>query len=142
MPSNPPEASALDPSVLLAIDVIRRAVAGEQVERRQMVLRDYDPAPHCCHDNVRAWVELHPEFKQVFGFFVANQQEDDTSIVIAHSAVADTDGTLCDITPGESRYRYPFVRHVGTEAEFDLIAAKEPFWLEIPNDLLRELRVI
>jgi hypothetical protein len=73
---------------------------------------------------------------------VANQRAIDTSIVIAHSAVEDPSGTLCDITPSETMYSYPFVRHVGTKAEFELIADKEPFFLEIPNSLLRKLGVI
>src|ERR1700738_3971108 len=112
--------SALDPATLLAISVIRRAVAGEGVELRQKVLRHDDPTAHRCHDNVREWVKLYPKLKHVYGFFAANQGA--TSVVIAHSAVEEPDGTLCDITPSESKCRYPFVRHVGTEAEFELIA--------------------
>lgn len=62
--------------------------------------------------------------------------------MIAHSVVAGTDSTLCDITPSELDVRYPFVRHVGTLEEFELIAASEPFTLEVSNSLLRRLGVI
>jgi hypothetical protein len=132
----------LDPATKLAVSVIRRALAGESVALMEKVLRGYEPTPHRCHDNVREWVTLYPKYKHLYGFLVANQQEIDTSIVIAHSAIEDTDGTLCDITPSDAMCRYPFVRHVGTEVEFELIAGKEPFFLEIPNSLLRKLGVI
>jgi hypothetical protein len=132
----------LDPATNLAVSVIRRAVAGDCVELVQKDLIRYDPTAHRCHDNVREWVKLYPKYKHVYGFLVSNQRAIDTSVVIAHSAVEDTDGTLCDITPSESEYRYPFVRHVGTEAEFELIAAREPFMLEVSNSLLRELGVL
>jgi hypothetical protein len=132
----------LDPATNLAVDVLRRAVAGQTVELVEKVLRDYEPTSHLCHDNVREWVKLYPKYKQVYGFLVANQRDTDTSVVIAHSVVEDTDGTLCDITPSESEFRYPFVRHVGSDAEFELIAGKEPYMVEIANSLLRQLRVI
>ena len=135
-------ASELDPALTLAVSVIRRALAGECVELKEKVLRDYVPTAHLCHENVREWVKLYPKYKHVYGFLVANQREIDTSIVIAHSAVEDIDGALNDITPNDAKCRYPFVRHVGTEAEFELIAGKEPFFLEVPNSLLRELGVI
>lgn len=135
-------ACELDPATNLAVSVIRRALAGESVELVEKVLTHYEPTAHRCHDNVREWVKLYPKYKQVNGFLVANQQAIDTSIVIAHCAVEDTEGTLCDITPSDAMYRYPFVRHVGTEAEFELIAGREPFLLEIPNHLLRRLGVI
>jgi hypothetical protein len=142
MSSNPPEGSALDPATLLAISVIRRCVAGDCVPLVDKTLRDFVPTPHRCHDNVREWVALYPKYQQVRGFLVANQPHNDTTIVISHSVVADTDGTLCDITPNDAEFRYPFVRHTGTNEEFELIAAKEPFMLEVPNALLRSLGVI
>jgi hypothetical protein len=131
--------SAVDPAIALAVKVISRLVVGEGVELRQMDLTNLDATVHRCHDNVREWIKLHPEHKHVYGFLVADQGA--TSVVIAHSAVEDTDGTLCDITPSESDYRYTFVRHVGTEAEFDLIDGKERSMLEIPNRLLQKLGV-
>lgn len=135
--------SELGPAMSLAISVIRRCVAGDCVPLVEKTLIRYDPTPHRCHDNVREWVALHPEFQHVRGFLVANRQPiSDGTLVIPHSAVADTDGTLCDITPSQLDVRLPFVRHVGTPEEFELIAAHEPFTLEVPNGLLRHLGVI
>ncbi len=128
--------------MLLAVSVLRRAVAGETVELIEMTLRDYDPTPHLCHDNVKEWVELHPQHEHVRGFLVSNDRETDTSLVVAHSVVGDTDGTLRDITPNEAYHRYPFVRHIGTLQEFELIAAHEPYMVQVPNSLLRQLGVI
>jgi hypothetical protein len=133
----------LDPAMLLAISVIKRCLAGEGVETRQMVLRDWQPTTHMCHDNVREWVAMHPQHKHVFGFLVANRYPiSNGTLVVPHSVVGDTDGTLCDITPSELMVRYPFVPHVGTTEEFKLIADKEPFTLEVPNALLLQLGVI
>jgi hypothetical protein len=132
----------LDPATRLAVGVIRRALAGECVELREKILTHYDPTPHLCHHNAREWVAVHPEHKHVYGFLVANHRETDTSMVIAHSVVEDTEGRLCDITPNDAENRYPFVRHIGSDDEFELIAGKEPFLLEIPNSLLRQLGVI
>jgi hypothetical protein len=127
----------------LAISVIRRCVAGDCVELVEKTLTAYQPTPHLCHDNVREWVARYPQFQQIYGFFVANRRPiSDGTLVIAHSAVADTEGALCDITPSELDVRLPFVRHLGTIEEFDLIAAREPFTLEVPNSLLRSLGVI
>ena len=133
----------LDPAMRLAVSVIRRARAGECVELIEMVLKRFEATPHRCHDNVREWVAMHPELEHVRGFLVANQAEIDTSLVISHSVVGvPKDGTVRDITPNDAKYRYPFVRHIGTLEEFELIAGKEPFMLEVPNALLRKLGVI
>lgn len=134
--------SELTPAMSLAISVIKRCVAGDCVPLVEKALRDYQPTPHRCHDNVREWVALYPKYQQVRGFLVANQAETDTSLVIAHSVVKDTDGTLCDITPTDAFFRYPFVTHLGSLEEFNLIAAQEPFMLELPNALLRKLGVV
>jgi hypothetical protein len=37
----------------------------------------------------------------------------------AHSVVEDADGTLYDITPSRASRRYPFIRHEGSEEEFN-----------------------
>ena len=52
------------------------------------------------------------------------------------------DGSLNDITPSEFDVLYPFVPHTGTPEEFELIAASEPFMVEVPNALLRQLAII
>src|SRR5258706_3222356 len=133
----------LDERMRLAIGVIRRCLAGEGVELQQKTLTRYDPTLHRCHDNVREFVAKFPAYTHVCGFFVANRQPiADTTLVIAHSAVRAPDGSLNDITPSELDVRHPFVPHTGTPEQFELIAATEPFMVEVPNALLRALFII
>jgi hypothetical protein len=73
----------------------------------------------------------------VFGFLVGPSLYG--TLVIAHSAVGAPDGSLNDITPSESEFAYPFVSHTGSREEFELIAAVDPFMIEVPNRLLDEL---
>lgn len=120
-----------------AISVVERCLAGDCVPLVEKTLRDYQPMAHLCHDNVREWIKLYPKYQHVRGFLVANRPEPDTTLMIAHSAVEGTDGTLCDKTPSDFYARLPFVRRVGTLEEFELIAAHEPFMVETPNALLR-----
>lgn len=120
----------------------RRCIAGDCVPLVEKALRDYRPTPNRCHDNVREWVVRYPKYQHVPGFLVSNQREFDTTLVVAHSVVADTDATLCDITPNDADFRYPFVRHVGTNEAFELIAARTPFMLEVPNSMLRQVVTI
>jgi hypothetical protein len=130
------ELNDLDPAMRLAISVIKRVIAGECGPLEQKGLKHYDPTLHRCHDNVREFVEKFPECKHVFGFLVAQRKILDDTLVIAHSAVETPDGSLVDITPSESEFAYPFVRHVGTPEEFDLIAVK-PHMIGVPNSLVR-----
>jgi hypothetical protein len=129
--------SGIDPAMRLALSVIKRAVAGECGPLEQRGLKHYDPTLHRCHDNVREFVEKYPECKHVFGFLVAQRKILDDTLVIAHSAVETPEGLLVDITPSESEFSYPFVRHVGTPEEFELIA-DDPFMIEVPNSLVRQ----
>ncbi len=137
------DVSDLDRRMRLAIGIIQRCLAGEGVELQQKTLTRYDPTPHRCHDNVREFVEKYPKCTHIRGFLVANRQPiADTTLVIAHSAVGAPDGSLNDITPSELAARYPFVPHAGTPEDFELIAAREPYMVEISNVLLRRLLII
>jgi hypothetical protein len=130
----------LDPRFRFAVGIVRRCLAGEGIELQQKELKRYEPTVHRCHDNVREFVEKYPACTHVRGFLVANRQPiADTTLVIAHSVVGAPDGSLHDITPSELDASYPFVPHTGTPEEFELIAASDPFMVEIPNDLLRDL---
>jgi hypothetical protein len=51
--------------------------------------------------------------------------------LMAHSAVETEDGTLCDITPHEASTDYPFIRHLGTDEEFELFGRVEYFDLPV-----------
>jgi hypothetical protein len=129
----------LDPATRLAIIVIKRCIAGEGVELQQKIPTRYEPTLHRCHDNVREFVAKYPKCKHVYGFFIADRRPlSDGTLVIPHSAVEAPDGSLNDITPSELDVRYPFVPHTGTREEFELIAAAEPFMIEVPHLLLRQ----
>lgn len=135
--------SDLDHRMRLAVDIIQRCLAGEGVELQEKILTRYEPSLHRCHDNVREFVEKYPHLTHVLGFYVANRLPiADTTLVIAHSVVGAPDGSLNNITPSELDVRYPFVPHTGTPEEFALIAASEPYMVEIPNALLRRLSII
>jgi hypothetical protein len=131
------ELSDLDPAMRLAISVIKRCVVGEGVPLEYRTLKHFKPTPHRCHDNVREFVALYPNYCHVFGFLVAQRKILDDTLVIAHSAVGMPDASLVDITPSESDFTYPFVRHEGTPEEFQLIAA-DPHMVEVPNSFVRQ----
>ncbi len=108
----------------LARSVVGRL--GEQVRLVRMAARigDWQPVPNYCHDNVREWVARMPHHKQVYGFIVFDARQAIGCIqVMAHSAVEDESGALCDITPNDAARDHPFIRHSGTEQEFARFAA-------------------
>ncbi len=137
------ESPHFNPRLQFAIGIVRGCLGGEGIELQQKVLKYHKPTLHRCHDNVREFVEKFPECRHVRGFLVANRQPiADTTLVIAHSVVGAPDGSLNDITPSELEVSYPFVRHTGTLDEFERIAAAEPFMIEVPNAILRNLSMI
>jgi hypothetical protein len=137
------ESPHFDPRLQFAIGIVRRCLGGEGIELQQKVLKYYEPTLHRCHDNVREFVEKFPECIHVRGFLVANRQPiADTTLVIAHSVVGAPDGSLNDIRSSEIETSFPFVRHTGTLDDFERIAAAEPFMIEVPNAILRNLSMI
>ena len=78
------------------------------------------PRPNCCHDNVKAWVRLHPADRRVCGWVILTE-----GMLAAHSVVADKAGVLFDITPidvDQSRQRLRFFAHPGDDTSFDAFA--------------------
>jgi hypothetical protein len=74
-----------------------------------------------CHDNVAIWVAKNPQHKHVHGFIYMDLRPHAQYIrLMAHSAVESEDGTLCDITTHEASIDFPFIRHLGTDEEFEL----------------------
>ena len=59
---------------------------------------------------------------------------------MAHSAVETKDGTLWDITPHEASVNYPFIRHLGTNEEFELFGRVGYFDLRAHAWLRRKAR--
>jgi hypothetical protein len=80
---------------------------------------DWLPVAQHCHANVDIWVHRSPAHKRAKGFVLIGP-EFGVWRVLAHSLVELEDGTLIDITPQSvSEYRFPFVRHIGTDKEFE-----------------------
>jgi hypothetical protein len=83
---------------------------------------DWLPLPHRCHDNVAAWVSRSPQHSAARGdvIFPPNPLYGGV-IVQAHTIVKMEEG-LFDITPSGASQPYPFVRHAGTDEEFEAMA--------------------
>ena len=115
--------------IAFAKSVVARRSEAVFVPLREVGMRsddgtpDWHPQPKFCHDNVATWVAKSPEHKHVRGYvlfdfrFLLGVWQ-----VQAHSVVELEDGTLIDITPSGVSRLYPFVRHTGTEDEFEEMA--------------------
>jgi hypothetical protein len=91
-----------------------------RIPSRQVHLDDWKPAPNKCHENVNHWVRLNPECAAVRGWIFWLPHETERCRFIAHS-VAEEQGDLIDIAPirpGSPREMLLFLRHLGTEEEF------------------------
>ncbi len=85
-----------------------------------------------CHDQVAIWVAKKPQHKHVHGFIYMDLRPNAQCIpLIAHSAVETEDRTVYDITPHEISIDYPFIRHLGTDEEFELFGRVEHFDLPV-----------
>lgn len=70
--------------------------------------------------------------RHVYGFIYIDLRPHTQYIrLMAHSAVETDDGTLCDITPPEAAIDYPFIRHLGTDDEFQLFGGVGHFDLPV-----------
>jgi hypothetical protein len=113
---------------VMAADAIDRRSTAEAYRRRSVRLLDtaggpdWLPAAHHCHANVDRWVRYSPAHKRVRGFVLFGPQFG-VWRVTAHSLVELADGTLVDITPHGASQLYPFVRHIGTNEQFEEFAS-------------------
>jgi hypothetical protein len=111
----------------IAIDAIGRRSTAETYQSRDVKLLDntggpdWLPLAHHCHANVKTWVHYSPNHKRVRGFVLFGPMFD-VWRVMAHSLVEFDDGTLIDITPHGASQAYPFVRHLGSDEEFEEFA--------------------
>jgi hypothetical protein len=111
----------------LALAVLDRRSNAEAYECREVRLIDNEGGPdwlplaHHCHANVQMWVHHSPAHKRVKGFVLFGP-EFGVWKVLAHSLVELEDGRLVDITPHGASQQYPFVRHIGTDEEFEEFA--------------------
>jgi hypothetical protein len=84
---------------------------------------DWEPQPKHYHANVAAWVSRCPQHKHIRGYGIFDLRLlYGVWQVHAHSVVELEDGRLIDITPSGVSQLYPFVRHLGTDEEFEAMA--------------------
>jgi hypothetical protein len=121
-----------DAIACLAKSVVKRL--DQSVILRRIVARigEWTPTVNRCHDNVAIWVAKNPQHKHVYGFIYVDLRPNEQCIrLMAHSAVETEDGALCDITPLEASIDYPFIRHSGTDEEFELFGRVGHFDLTV-----------
>ena len=105
----------------LAISAVKRLHQSVTLCRRVVHIGEWTPSVNRCHDNVAIWVAKRPQHKHVRGFVYMDLRPGAPCIrLMAHSAVETEDGTLWDITPHGASINYPFIRHLGTDEEFEL----------------------
>jgi hypothetical protein len=125
----------------LAISVVKRLDQSVILRRKVAHIGEWTPTVNRCHDNVAIWVAKRPAHKHVRGFIYMDLGPNAQCIrLMAHSAVETEDGTLCDITPHEASINYPFIRHLGTDAEFELFGRVGHFDLPAHAWLRRKAR--
>jgi hypothetical protein len=111
----------------LARDALRRIGMAETYRSATVRIEnrangeEWLPAPHYCHDNAKIWVTHTPAHKRVKGFVVLGPLFG-VYKVMAHSLIEVEDGTLVDITPHGASQHYPFVRHIGSDEDFEEFA--------------------
>jgi hypothetical protein len=102
----------------LIIGICRRINEAVPVPpRRVNFLSGEEPAANKCHENVNRWIGENPQNTPVRGWLVSGL------VLDAHSALAEPDGILFDITPLPMPGLL-FLRHLGTEAEFWFIVGR------------------
>jgi hypothetical protein len=122
----------MDAIARLAVLVVKRQHQSVILRRKVVHIGGWVPTINRCHDNVAIWVAKNPQHKHVHGFICMDLRPNATCIrLMAHSAVEAEDGTLCDITPHEASTDYPFIRHLGTDEEFELFGRIEYFDLPV-----------
>jgi hypothetical protein len=84
---------------------------------------DWSPKPHACYANVDTWVRMCPDYRAIRGWVAFDQTmlRPPKFHFAAHSVLQFPDGTLFDITPSGVSIPYPFIRHPGTNEEFDAL---------------------
>jgi hypothetical protein len=111
----------------MAIGAVQRRTSSETYHARVVQLLDaegrvlWEPKAHACHSNVETWVRYSAAHKRIRGFLLQGPIVGFWK-VLAHSLVQVEDGSLIEITPREGNQPHPFVRHLGTDDEFDAFA--------------------
>ena len=88
------------------------------LQRAEIEGGDWQPEPNMCHQNVTTWCELKPDFKIARGWLYFDLPGLNYVKFVAHSAVIDPSGELCDLTPSNASQDYPFILSRLSEDEY------------------------
>lgn len=103
----------------MATSVLARRNEAANVPFRKVEIGKWSPTARNCHDNARFWTDRHSTHKIVRGYLITDKIFPGSWSVYSHAVVQDENGKLFDITPIDERQLYVFVRHVGSDGEFD-----------------------
>ena len=87
-----------------------------------------------CHDNVDRWVDQRPEHRRARGWLVARYLAPPLMMrFLAHSVVETETGELIDITLSAAEPQHLFIRHPGSNVDFDdLVVTQHTPWVDCP----------
>jgi hypothetical protein len=110
-----------------------RASTAVKVPFRAVTLAGWQPKLNDCHGNAKFWVENKPATTVVRGWLFWRQPNEASQYVFMAHSVLDESGQLVDITPldpNTPRDGLVFLRHLGTEADFQAmkIACSQVFY--------------
>jgi hypothetical protein len=110
----------------LVNDLFFRLQTAVKVPHAKVNQSGFFAIPNLCHDNVDRFVRLNPSFKRVPGFLCTEAAGRRIMSFVHHSVVETPAGDMLDVTPVAAgvdleelfRMPYPFLRHVGLEADY------------------------
>lgn len=101
--------------------LIERMDSATRVPFREVGSDDGQPKLNDCHGNVESWAARHPAVHVVRGWLFWPPNDAGQYMFMAHSVIEEN-GQLFDITPigpNTPREGLLFLRHTGTEEEFE-----------------------
>jgi hypothetical protein len=87
--------------------------------------------PNECHENARKYAEEHPGCTLIRGWLI--EQFVGWNYFLAHTVIALPDGSWIDPTPMSGPY--PFLQHLGSEADFEEQRLNRPQVQFFPTDV-------
>jgi hypothetical protein len=87
---------------------------------------DWKPKAQHCHANVEMWLHYNPSYRELRGYLLLRPQVRGMPwSVMPHTAVVFPDGLVFDITPRTYSEPQPFVLHIGTSAQWEMMNKAE-----------------
>jgi hypothetical protein len=87
---------------------------------------DWKPKAQYCHANVEIWLHYNRSYRELRGYLLLRPQLAGMPwSVMPHTAVVFPDGFAFDITPRLYREPQPFVLHIGTSAQWEMMKKAE-----------------